>query len=507
MAPSLITRAAQVGIRALSRFISEPQVQPGSSKPDFGKFVSGIRDDYSVDRTLRQLTPEKLATAMKSADEGDVAAQYEVFELVEQDAHVASVWGKRRRAVLSREVQITSAIEEQDSAEGKRAQQAADLCDEVINGKWGQGGIDNWPEALKDLTDAIGKAFAVGQIAWELDAGRWLPKSIERWPQGQCALGTNAGVQNADEIRILTEENRIDGIPLAQWQWIAHVQKEWSQPIARASLFRGLTWFYLFKRFSWKDWVMFIERYGMPLRVGKYHPGASDTEKAALWKAVKELGHDAACIMPEQSAIELVEAKGVTGALPHPELIKHCNSEISKLVLGNPMTTEPGEKGARSLGEVYERGEDDMTAADCLNLARTIRRDLLTPIVGFNLGWDWPIPTVRFQSAEQVDLEKEAAIDEVLVTKIRLPLGQKYFYERYGRPMPEDGEELVSGPPAPIVMPPPSGQPPDEGEPAPDEPDASASSKGLGGMRALKDEKKKSRDWVVSKISLRASSR
>jgi phage gp29-like protein len=211
--------------------------------------------------------------------------------------------------------------------------------------------------------------------------------------------------------------------------------------------------------------------------------------------------------MPEQSAIEFVEAKstGSSGALPHPALITFCNAEISKLVLGNTMTTEQGDRGARSLGEVYERAEDDMTATDCSNLARTIRRDLLTPIVGFNLGWDWPIPEVRFVAEEQADLEKESRIDEVLVTKVKLPLGQKYFYERYGRPQPEDGEELVSGPPAPVIAPPP-GQPP--GEPDEDaEPDETASSKTSRGMRVLSAEKKSSQAWAVRMTSSRGSLR
>jgi len=37
---------------------------------------------------------------------------------------------------------------------------------------------------------------------------------------------------------------------------------------------RVCAWMYLFKNYAVKDWIGFPEVYGMPLRVGKYEPGA-----------------------------------------------------------------------------------------------------------------------------------------------------------------------------------------------------------------------------------------
>ena len=36
---------------------------------------------------------------------------------------------------------------------------------------------------------------------------------------------------------------------------------------------------YLFKNYDLKDWVSFAEVYGLPLRLGKYAPGASEADK------------------------------------------------------------------------------------------------------------------------------------------------------------------------------------------------------------------------------------
>lgn len=506
---SLIQRAADWGIRTLSRFAPERE-PPFPGQPQRGRFYSGARDDHSIDTNLRQLTPAKLGSAMKDAEEGDTDAQYEVFEMVEQDGHIASVWNKRRRAVTSKTLQISPAIGD-ESAEGKRAAQAAELCQEVIFGRWGGGGIPNWHVALKDLTDAIGKGFALTQIVWELDGGneggRWLPASLERWPQRECHLGnpTELYAQDKDEVRVITDAEMYEGQPLGTWQWICHVQKNWSVTLAKASLFRGAVWYYLFKRFGWRDWAIFAERYGMPLRAGKYHPGATGPEKEALWEAVYKLGKDSACIIPDQSTIELIEAKGSAGGvtLPYPELIKHCNAELSKLFLGNPMTTDPGEKGARSLGEVYERSEAEMTEDDCDNLARTLRRDLLTPLVGFNLGWDAPVPKVSFLSDESEDLEARARTDKILAKELGLPMAKSYFYDAYDRPEPEEGEDLLETPRQQGPIPPGKG---DDGEQEGDEEDAKANAELAKEIIRLARSKKKSVNWVISKMLSREPS-
>ena len=49
----------------------------------------------------RGLTPSKLANILDGAEQGDVVAQFELFEdMEEKDGHLFAEMGKRRRAVL-----------------------------------------------------------------------------------------------------------------------------------------------------------------------------------------------------------------------------------------------------------------------------------------------------------------------------------------------------------------------------------------------------------------------
>jgi phage gp29-like protein len=63
---------------------------------------------------------------------------------------------------------------------------------------------------------------------------------------------------------------------------------------------------YLFKNYDLKDWVSFAEVFGLPLRLGKYQPGASDEDKTALMQALIQIGADAAGIIPDGTSIEFI---------------------------------------------------------------------------------------------------------------------------------------------------------------------------------------------------------
>ena len=68
---------------------------------------------------------------------------------------------------------------------------------------------------------------------------------------------------------------------------------------------RIVSWMYLFKNYTVKDWVSFCEVYGMPLRIGKYDPGASEADKQELLDAIVRIGSDAAGIIPETTMIRV----------------------------------------------------------------------------------------------------------------------------------------------------------------------------------------------------------
>ncbi len=99
-----------------------------------------------------------------------------------------------------------------------------------------------------------------------------------------------------------------EGIELPTNKFIAQYKARSGHP-SRAGVLRVVAWMYLFKNYALKDWVAFCEVFGMPLRLGKYQPGASEEDKRALMQALLRIGADAAGIFPDGTAIEFVTPK------------------------------------------------------------------------------------------------------------------------------------------------------------------------------------------------------
>lgn len=128
-----------------------------------------------------------------------------------------------------------------------------------------------------------------------------------------------------------------------------------------------------------------LEIYGLPIRLGKYPPGTPDEEKVTLLRAVTGLGHAAAGIIPESMSIEFQEAsKG--SAEPFMAMMRWCDDSMSKAILGGTLTSQTSESGggAYALGQVHNEVRHDLLAADARQLAATLSRDLLWPLLVLN---------------------------------------------------------------------------------------------------------------------------
>ena len=45
----------------------------------------------------------------------------------------------------------------------------------------------------------------------------------------------------------------------------------------------------MFKAYTQRDWAIFTQTYGQPLRIGKYGPGTSEDDRNKLFKAVANI--------------------------------------------------------------------------------------------------------------------------------------------------------------------------------------------------------------------------
>lgn len=222
-----------------------------------------------------------------------------------------------------------------------------------------------------------------------------------------------------------------------------------------AGLHRVLAWPFLFKNYSVRDLAEFLEIYGVPLRLGTYPNGSSDDEKATLMRAVTQIGHDAAGIIPEGMMIDFKEAaKG--SHEPFQAMMDWCERSQSKAILGGTLTSQAdGKSSTNALGNVHNEVRHDLLISDALQLGGTLTRDLVYPVLALNKpGIDNTrrLPRLVFDVREPEDFKLMAeALPNLVDMGMSIP--HSWVQNKLRIPIPKEGEAVLARMQQPVSSP------------------------------------------------------
>ena len=376
----------------------------------------------------RGLTPGKLAQILEAAEKGDIQAQCDLFEdMEEKDGHILAEMGKRKRALLG----LPWDIEPPRNASNQE-EKIADLVRETLFD------IDNFEDVILDMADAIGYGFSCLEIEWETNQHIEPARIHHRPPRW---FKTTSDDRNTLRLR----DNSVEGQELWAAGWINHIHKAKAGYVVRTGLHRALVWPFLFKNYSVRDLAEFLEIYGLPVRLGQYPRGASPKEKATLLRAVTNMGHAAAGIIPQGMLVEFKEAaKGASD--PYTAMMDWCERTQSKVILGGTLTSQAdGKSSTNALGNVHNEVRHDLLIADAKQIASTLTRDLVRVICQLN-GWEFNTkrcPRFVFDVTEPEDmLVYSQALPGLVSAGMQVPLS--YVHEKLGIPEPENGEPVLT---------------------------------------------------------------
>lgn len=414
---------------------------PGNTQPpkdEQSSRLAMLQTEYAG-HPSRGLTPQKLAQILDAAEQGDILAQCDLFDdMEERDAHLFAELSKRRRSVLGLDWSLVPPAD----ASNREREQTAEL--EALL----RGSLD-MEDVIWNLTDAIGKGFAALEIGWgKTTAGHRLIDTLTPRPQRWFTLPPD----NRNELR-LRSTGIVNGEPLWPLGWVVHRHAAKNGWLPRQALFRVLAWPYLFKHYSVQDLAEFLEIYGLPLRLGKYPTGASDKEKATLLRAVMAVGHAAAGIIPEGMSIDFQHAADGQ-ADPFKTMIEWTEAGISKAIVGQTLSSAPAAdgSGSRALGEVHNEVRWDITVSDARQLQTTLTEQLVLPlgIVNGLIMDQARAPRLLFDVAETEDLGSFAqSLPPLVGLGMRIPVS--WAHEKLGIPQAAN-EDAVLTSPTPAVM-------------------------------------------------------
>lgn len=379
--------------------------------------------DQSV---ARGLTPEKLAAILQQTKRGDIRPFLELAEeMEERDLHYLAVLSTRKRQVA----RLKPSIDE-DKAKGRDKKIVAAVKDLLE--------APEFRQLMKGLVDAFGKGFSVCEIIWAEVEGMWKPIAYE-WRDPKYFTFDYI---SRSEVR-LAEMSALDGVTLPRGKFVVHKPAIKSGIPIRGGFAWLACWAWIFKQYTLKDWVSFLDIFGMPIRVGKYHPSATAEERRKLLQAVSQLAVDAAAIIPESMVIEFLESKP-SADKPFQNLGEYLDKQISKAVLGQTMTTD-GQAGGLAQAKVHDEVRIDILEDDADEIAITINRDLIKWFVKLNFGDQAQAPVARFPVAEPQDIAIQATALAQLVP-LGLKVSQQEVLDKIGFTRPDPGDELLEPP-------------------------------------------------------------
>ncbi|MCW1842289.1 DUF935 domain-containing protein [Prosthecomicrobium hirschii] len=396
--------------------------------------VAGVRRIHE-ERVATGLTPDRLGRILRDAQDGNHRDYLTLAEEMEERyMHYASQLQTRRLAIEGTEFSL-------DVPAGVPAK----IADFVTS-------LKEDPEFLSAaaaLTDGIAKGYSVVEMMWEYQEGALRPVQYEWRDPRFFQFDRLSGRQ----LR-LAVDGSIDGEDLPQGKFLRHVpQSRMGLPVRRG-VARIAAWAFIVQSFALQDWAAFAEVYGLPLRVGKYHAAATEAEKRTLLRAVASIANDAAAIIPDGMEIDFHEVTGSRGEAVFGGLLDYIDKNISKVVVGQTMTSDNGS----SLGQakIHNEVRLDILRADCRQEAITIGRDLIRVAVDLNYGPQAVYPTVIRHIADPEDVTALSDAVAKLVPQ-GLKVSQRQMLEKLGLSEPGADDDLLAPPKADTAtLPPPA---------------------------------------------------
>lgn len=418
--PNTPRRVAINVLRALGSLL--PRTKSGR---DSSRVVRPWRQDALHSYPTVGLTPARMLAFLQAADAGSPELQFELFtEMLQKWPRLAAVEATRRLALTGLDWELAG------GSSPAHAGPAADHCQQTLTR------LDRLSEVLDHLASAIGHGVAVAELVWERG------QLIDLVPVPHARLIGDP--HEPWRLRVRTEEEPTLGVPLDAQpaKWIVHRPRATPGRPFEGGLLRASALLFLAQNLSFKDWLIYSQIAGMPVRVAQFDPGTPEAEQRALLQMLNTLSTDAVAAVSKNVELKFVETAG-GGNCPYQPLQEYCNTEITILWLGQHLTTDIRQSGSRAAAEIHDRVREDLLVGDIADEARTIRRDLLTPLVRARFGDGVPVPQFRRSLVQAADTKVLAETLAVAVKELGLAVPARWVHQALGIPQPQAGEAVL----------------------------------------------------------------
>jgi phage gp29-like protein len=196
-----------------------------------------------------------------------------------------------------------------------------------------------------------------------------------------------------------------------------------------------------------KWWVTLCEKHGLPWIIGRLGGAAEEPQRRDLLNKLVALVADAVSVVPKDAEVELKGFEGANADV-HAAMIAVCNAEISKVLVGQTLSTELDQKGgSRAAAETHSELRGEIVEADGKLVARTMNR-LFAWITEMNLGPAVAAPEFKWVEASEPPIEWSLIVPRAVRAMPGL-VPKRWAYDKFGIGEEYRGdEEMIAAPAA-----------------------------------------------------------
>ena len=353
----------------------------------------------------------EIETALVSLQQGNFRQASILSDAMLRDDRLWGVLDTRVGAIKAAEVEVKPAND----------RRAAEKVATALGGDDSETGCWNrlFPPAIaaEMLASGMMTGIAVGELVWQTSLDEWIPRVVPwhsqfvywDWGSWSYKLITADGIL---ELPKVNENVNSDG----KWFiWFPFgYQYAW-----RRAMVKPLADLYLARRWDFRDWARFNEKYGQPVDVLSVPANADEAIKEATFAAIQNRGSDTAVMIPKrenQTAddgwdLDILEAGsgGGSGFNSFKLWLAELNDSIAITVLGQNLTTQISKgAGSKAAAQVHDQVRLDKKLEDA-GIAPSFRDQVLHWWAKFNYGDEDLAPRVRYVVEPAEDLGQKGA--------------------------------------------------------------------------------------------------
>ncbi|MBR4674823.1 MAG: DUF935 family protein [Victivallales bacterium] len=358
-----------------------------------------------------RLTPDRLVNIITQADGGDPREQAVLFSTVlEKEPIVASHLQTRRLAVQSCPWSVQS-----------KAQPALaeEIQEELL-----RAGIR---QAIGHLLDCIGTGYSGAVVDWAKGGAGingFVPISPDVWTFDEGGYPAITTIDGKNEV------------PLAKYHpaQILYVVNDGKAGLpCRKGVLRTLLWMHLFKNSSFRDWAVFLERFGIPFILGKIPSGDffDAKKREELLKGIMGIRSGGAGVGTVETEMQILNGASSGNQQAYEGFQRYCDEIMTLVILGQRASSDAA--GGLSKGTAQEAVRQDLLAADCGIIEEAVQKTCVEWLCRLKHGMA-DAGDIRFKidCALPEDMNTRAERDLKISQATGCRLSRKYAMETYG---------------------------------------------------------------------------